>query len=376
MIRPCAEADIPALLDVLNQAGAEGKPAPPALTPDDLRSQMAAGLRLLAWEEDGHLAAVAGLQDVSGVTLMRHGRVAAAWRGKGVAARLLQHLWSLTERPVLTAIWAFDEEAVLFCERHGFRILPQAKRAGLLKAYWSLPEEEALRWVILVDDSWLHPPRRKLLAPAWAASAGVLALLWGSATVAVNTLPQQARLPMHWGLDGKADGYGSPAVALFGVPGLALVLTLALGLLPLADARLSRSRSSLRAYRGLWLSLLGLLAIVQGCLLATAFGLDLPVVGIVMAALGGLLAYSGSALRHLEPNSLIGIRTPATLRDPELWRRVHRAAAPYFYAHGGLLAGAAVAGAPPVWLAGILLGGLVVVTAAMLVLTSQKADAA
>jgi uncharacterized membrane protein len=116
--------------------------------------------------------------------------------------------------------------------------------------------------------------------------------------------------------------------------------------------------------------------VVQGCLVGAAFGWDIPVVRIVMAALGGLLAYSGSTLRHLEPNNLIGIRTPATLRDPELWRRVHEGSARYFYAHGGLLALAALAGAPPIWLAGILVGGLVVVTVALFVLSSQKAPAA
>ena len=138
---------------------------------------------------------------------------------------------------------------------------------------------------------------------------------------------------------------------VFGIPAMAAVMALVLGLLPLADKRLSRSRPSLRAYRGLWMALLALLALTHGCLLAVALGIQVPVDRVVMAGLGALLAYSGSELRHLEPNHVIGIRTRATLIDPDLWRRVHQGAAPYLSVHGALLLLAALAGAPPLWLA-------------------------
>ena len=384
MIRLCAEADIPALLAVLNQSAvpsgdaggmgpAQSKPVPPALDAESLKGQMSQGLRMVAWEEDGQLAAVAGLQDVEDVTLMRHGRVAAAWRGKGLAARLLQHLWSMTQRPVLTAIWAADEDAVLFCERHGFHLLPRDQRPGLLAAYWRLPAEAAEDWVLLADESWLNPPRARVLAPAWAASGLCVAVMLATSWAVGSQLPEGARLPIHWGLNGKPNGYGSPAMALLGLPILAAGLSLLMGLLPLADRRLSRSKPTLRAYRGLWLALLAVLALVHGCILAAGLGSSLPVARIVMGAVGALLAFSGRLLGQLEPNRLIGIRTPATLRDPALWARVHRGAAPYFYAHGGVLALAALLGAPAPWLAGILVGGLAMVTLAVLGLALREA---
>ncbi|HTB34938.1 MAG TPA: GNAT family N-acetyltransferase [bacterium] len=381
MIRLCTDADIPALLELLNTGylqgeGSEPKPSPPALTAEQLRAQMAEGLRMVAWEEEGQLASVAGLQDVDGVTLMRHGRVAAAWRGKGLAARLLQHLWSMTQRPVLTAVWAADEDAVLFCERHGFRVLPHAERVALLASYWKLPPEAALQWVILADDSWLHPPHKEILAPAWIASAAGVALMLAASAWVWPQLPSGARIPIHWGLDGRPNGYGGVAVGLLCTPALAALMAAVMAAMPLVDKDLARSRPSLRAYRGLWLALLALLALTHGCLLAVALGVAVPVDRVVMAGLGTLLAYSGSVLKQLEPNHVIGIRTRATLKDPELWRRVHQGAAPYLYAHGGLLALAALAGAPPVWLAGILLGGLALEGLALLYATSQPKPAA
>ncbi|HTB33375.1 MAG TPA: GNAT family N-acetyltransferase, partial [bacterium] len=350
MIRPCTEADLPALLALLNQ-GPAAAGAPPALDAGTLRAQMAAGLRLVAWEEDGQLAVVAGLQDVDGVTLMRHGRVAAAWRGKGLAARLLQHLWSMTQRPVLTAIWAADEDAVLFCERHGFRVLPHAERAGLLAAYWKMPAGSAEQWVVLADQSWLHPAHQEILAPAWIASGAGVALMLAASAVVWPRLPTGARIPIHWGLDGRPNGYGGAGVGLICTPALAALTAMVLGLMPLLDKDLARSRPSLRAYRGLWMAMLLLLALVHGCLLAAALQVALPVDRVVMAGLGALLAYCGSVLKDLEPNRVIGIRTRATLANPVLWRRVHQAAAPYLYAHGGLLCLAVLAGAPAAWLA-------------------------
>jgi uncharacterized membrane protein len=381
MIRLCTDADVPALLELLNTGTLQGegsgaKPSPPALTAEQLRAQMAAGLRMVAWEEDGQLATVAGLQDVDGVTLMRHGRVAPAWRGKGLAARLLQHLWSMTERPVLTAVWAADEDAVLFCERHGFRVLPHAERVALLAAYWKLPEEAAGQWVILADDSWLHPPHKAILAPAWIASAVGVALMLAASAWVRPQLPDGVRIPIHWGLDGKPNGYGGAAMGLLCTPVLAAVMAVVLGLTPLMDKDLARSRPSLRAYRGLWMALLALLALTHACLLAAALQADVPVDRVVLGALGALLAYGGSVLKHLEPNHVIGIRTRATLGDPELWRRVHQGAAPFFYAHGGLLLLAVLAGAPAVWLAGLLLGGLALETLALFVFTSRYKPAA
>jgi uncharacterized membrane protein len=191
--------------------------------------------------------------------------------------------------------------------------------------------------------------------------AVLLAVSWAVA----SQLPDGARLPIHWGLDGRPNGYGSPALVLWGIPAMAAGLSLLLGLLPLADPRLSGSVPSLRAYRGMWLAALAFLSLLHGCTLAAGLGSGIPVVRIVMGAVGALLAFSGRLLGQVEPNRLIGIRTPATLRDPALWARVHQGAAPWFYAHGGSLGLAALLGVPAPWLAGILVAGLIMVTVAV-----------
>lgn len=49
---------------------------------------------------------------------------------------------------------------------------------------------------------------------------------------------------------------------------------------------------------------------------------------LIVALVGGLVSWIGSLLAHdrVKPNIWMGVRTPATMKDPEVWYRVNRAA--------------------------------------------------
>jgi uncharacterized membrane protein len=135
-------------------------------------------------------------------------------------------------------------------------------------------------------------------------------------------------------------------------------MSLLLGLLSLADPRLGASKPTLSAYRSIWLGLVGLLGLTHACMLGLALGHSVPMAQVLMAGLGALLAFTGYALPKLEPNGLIGIRTRATLRDPQAWARAHRAASLPFAILGGLLFLGALLNLPAPLLGGILIAGL------------------
>ncbi len=59
---------------------------------DELRREIADGVRFLGFEEAGALAGVMGLQDVPDVTLIRHAYVRTARRNQGIGAKLLARL--------------------------------------------------------------------------------------------------------------------------------------------------------------------------------------------------------------------------------------------------------------------------------------------
>jgi len=107
-IRPCGDADFPVVLGIIND-GAEAYrgviPADrwhePYMSAEHLRGEIDAGVRFFGLEEGGELLGVMGIQDVGDVTLIRHAYVRSSVQRGGIGGRLLAHLRTLTERPVL-----------------------------------------------------------------------------------------------------------------------------------------------------------------------------------------------------------------------------------------------------------------------------------
>lgn len=160
---PCGDADAPEILAVVND-GAEAYrgviPADrwhePYMSASELAGEIAAGVGFWGVRADGGLIAVAGVQPVQDVTLIRHAYVRTAWRRRGIGSRLLGLLLDGIDGPVLVGTWAAATWAVRFYERHGFRLLGADEGRALLRRYWSIPERQTETSVVLADGTW--PP--------------------------------------------------------------------------------------------------------------------------------------------------------------------------------------------------------------------------
>jgi GNAT superfamily N-acetyltransferase len=116
---------------------------------EHLRHEMDAGVVFWGYEEKGVLLGVMGIQDVQDVTLIRHAYVRTSSQGKGIGGKLLSHLLTLTERPVLVGTWAAATWAIRFYERHGFRLVTWEEKEMLLRKYWNIPERQTQTSVVL-----------------------------------------------------------------------------------------------------------------------------------------------------------------------------------------------------------------------------------
>jgi N-acetylglutamate synthase-like GNAT family acetyltransferase len=161
MISPCTEAHIPAMFVVINDAARAYR----GHVPDDclhepympeaeLRSEIAAGVCFWGWFEDSELLGVMGIQDVQDVTLIRHAYVATHARRGGIGGRLLKHLLTLAERPVLVGTWRAATWAIDFYARHGFHLVSEAEKTALLRKYWTISERQNETSVVLADARW------------------------------------------------------------------------------------------------------------------------------------------------------------------------------------------------------------------------------
>lgn len=161
MIRPCGEADLPAIFSIINDGAAAYRGVIPAdrwhepyMTEAELRAEIAAGVRFVGWEEGGELLGVMGSQEVKDATLIRHAYVRTAARRKGIGGRLLRLLLAGATRPVLIGTWAAATWAIDFYCRHGFELVTPAEKDRLLATYWNIPTRQVETSVVLVDAGW------------------------------------------------------------------------------------------------------------------------------------------------------------------------------------------------------------------------------
>lgn len=157
MIRPCTEADVPAIDAIINEAAHTYRGVIPAdcwhepyMSRAELVSEIAAGVAFSGWEASGELIGVMGIQRVRDVTLIRHAYVRSAHQGHGVGAALLDALRREARTRLLVGTWADAHWAIRFYERHGFRLVPGDEGDQLLRTYWTIPARQREVSVVLV----------------------------------------------------------------------------------------------------------------------------------------------------------------------------------------------------------------------------------
>jgi uncharacterized membrane protein len=155
--------------------------------------------------------------------------------------------------------------------------------------------------------------------------------LWGLATATVtagfaallyNRLPQS--IPIHWGLDGRANGFldkpFGPFIHPVVIAGIALLGTVLPALAPRGFGVTGFSR----AFDLIVLALIGFVAFIALAIDAEAFGLPVSTNHLIGVALGILVIAIGNVMGKTRRNFFIGFRTPWTLASEEVWSRTHR----------------------------------------------------
>jgi N-acetylglutamate synthase-like GNAT family acetyltransferase len=165
MIRACGDPDFEAIFEIVNDAAQAYRGVIPAdrwkepyMPREELRHEIDAGVRFWGCEEDGQLAGVMGLQDVSDLTLIRHAYVRSALRNRGIGGRLLAHLVARADRRLLVGTWAAATWAVGFYQKHGFRLVSPEEKDRLLRKYWSIPERQIATSVVLAQPGRFPAP--------------------------------------------------------------------------------------------------------------------------------------------------------------------------------------------------------------------------
>ncbi len=177
-----------------------------------------------------------------------------------------------------------------------------------------------MRWIVVLP--WV------IVAAMFVAAA----LVWPNAPDSV---------PVHFGIDGQPNRYGSRVEGLLVFPIVALSVLLLLTLIPRVDPLHARYAEFAGAYAFAILAIEVFMALAYAAMLASILGLAVNVGMVVLPLVGLLLIAIGAVLDQVQPNWFFGIRTPWTLSSERAWRATHRAGRWVFLAMG---AGLIVAG--------------------------------
>ena len=161
MISPCEEKDFNEIYEIINDAASAYRGVIPAdrwhdpyMTAEDLKRQIDEGVKFWRYIEDEKIIGVMGIQFKGEVTLIRHAYVRTAKRKLGIGSKLLEHLRARSATPVLIGTWADADWAIRFYQKHGFRLLSNDEKNGLLRKYWTIPERQVSTSVVLASSDW------------------------------------------------------------------------------------------------------------------------------------------------------------------------------------------------------------------------------
>jgi len=162
MIHKCSLENLGEVLNVINDGAIAYKGIipqdrwhEPYMTYEALLTQVNEGVEFWIDTDNSRITGAMGIQAKEDVTLIRHAYVRTAERNKGIGSRLLTHLLSVADGPVLIGTWADAKWAIDFYKKHGFRLLPTQEKDRLLRKYWSIPERQIETSVVLAGPTWI-----------------------------------------------------------------------------------------------------------------------------------------------------------------------------------------------------------------------------
>ena len=155
-------------------------------------------------------------------------------------------------------------------------------------------------------------------------SVGVVLLLAAVSFYVGQMLPADARVPIHWNARGQIDGYAGKWLGLAVAPILALAASLTFVVVTIAEPRQDNLAKSRTLVTIAWSGLLGAAAVVEFAQVATLRGWPVPVATLIVGGIGLFFLLLGNQLSKSRPMYLVGIRTPWTLADPDIWVATHR----------------------------------------------------
>lgn len=155
-------------------------------------------------------------------------------------------------------------------------------------------------------------------------------------------------IPVHWGFEGQPNGWASKTWGAWIIPAMSLAFLILFPLIPKIDPKRENYKYFKKPWDVIQTSFIAFFAYLYAVTMYVTFYPQYnAVVGrAVVLGIGILFVMLGSVMDKIRQNYFVGLKTPWTLDDPEVWQKSQRFAGRAF-----MLAGLAFIIEAMVWVA-------------------------
>jgi len=172
-----------------------------------------------------------------------------------------------------------------------------------------------------------------------------MALVAAAFATSVALYPRlPATIPTHWNAAGVVNGWSAKSYGVFVIPCLALVIVAGLILFEPTQIREDADNLKIRYYPTIVAGVAGLNAFFNLRMLMAGMGWHRSLPSDLAIGVGLLLVVLGNSLGKVPQNRMVGIRTPWTLRNEEVWARTNRVGGWLVVLAGVVMVGAGLMG--------------------------------
>ncbi|SPF39327.1 conserved membrane hypothetical protein [Candidatus Sulfotelmatobacter kueseliae] len=175
-------------------------------------------------------------------------------------------------------------------------------------------------------------------------AAGLIAAVLAATLVTYPHLP--ATIPTHWDAHGNVNGWSARWTLFVIDPGIMAALLAMFAVLPWLSPKHFEVDSFRSTYLYIMVAILAMLAYMHGLILAAGLSWAIDMSRAVEGGVCLLIALLGNVMGKVRRNFYVGIRTPWTIANEQVWNATHRFAAKTMFAGGVLGLIAAILGAP------------------------------
>lgn len=142
------------------------------------------------------------------------------------------------------------------------------------------------------------------------------------------------KIAIHWNQDGKVDGYSQKFIGTFLIPFLLILFTFLYLLIPKIDPLKENIQKFIKYYDIFFLIFFFFLFAIHLFVLLWNTNIKINPNRFFPIGLGFLFTYVGILLKYAKRNWFVGIRTPWTLSNENVWQKIHQLGSKLFIIAG------------------------------------------